>query len=90
MFALCTASRWGQTSRRAVWIGRMVRSGAMRTSRPTSSGLNVARGHLGIYELDGDTVQFYFSAPGQNRPTDFTAQAGGEGWTSSAWKREKK
>ena len=32
--------------------------------------------HLGIYELNGDTVQFCFAAPGAERPTDFTSTPG--------------
>ena len=45
--------------------------------------------HLGIYELDGDTVKFCFAAPGKDRPTEFTAKEG-SGWTLSVWKRDKK
>ena len=45
--------------------------------------------HLGIYELDGDTVKFCFAAPGKERPTDFTAKAS-SGRTASVWKRDKK
>ena len=45
--------------------------------------------HLGIYELDGDTVKFCFAAPGKERPTDFTAKAGSTR-TLSVWKRDKK
>jgi uncharacterized protein (TIGR03067 family) len=45
--------------------------------------------HLGIYELDGDTVKFCFAAPGQARPTDFTAKQGSQR-TLSVWKRDKK
>jgi uncharacterized protein (TIGR03067 family) len=45
--------------------------------------------HLGIYELDGDTVKFCFAAPGMARPTDFTAAAGSQR-TLSVWKRDKK
>jgi uncharacterized protein (TIGR03067 family) len=45
--------------------------------------------HLGIYELDGDTVKFCFAAPGKERPTNFTAIAGSQR-TLSVWKRVKK
>jgi uncharacterized protein (TIGR03067 family) len=45
--------------------------------------------HLGIYELDGDTVKFCFAAPGQDRPSDFTAKEGSQR-TLSVWKRDKK
>src|SRR5579859_6816094 len=30
----------------------------------------------GIYEIDGDMVKFCFTAPGGERPDDFTAKAG--------------
>ena len=43
----------------------------------------------GIYEIDGDTIKFCFSAPGKDRPTDFTAKEG-SGRTLSTWKRDKK
>ena len=43
--------------------------------------------HLGIYELDGDTVKFCFAAPGMERPTEFKSK---DGITLSVWKREKK
>lgn len=42
----------------------------------------------GIYELTGDTVRFCFSAPGKERPTNFTTKAGDER-TSSVWKKVK-
>ena len=53
------------------------------------SGPNAGKTQLGVYELNGDTVRFCFSAPGMDRPTDFTAKAG-DGRTSSVWKRKKK
>ena len=45
--------------------------------------------HLGIYELDGDTVKFCFAAPGKDRPTEFTAKEGSQR-TLSVWRRDKK
>ena len=54
-----------------------------------TGGANAGKTQLGIYELDGDTVKFCFSAPGKDRPTDFTTKAG-DGRTSSVWKRDKK
>jgi uncharacterized protein (TIGR03067 family) len=56
----------------------------MMTEGPTKG-----KTHLGIYELDGDTVRFCFAAPGQDRPTDFTAKDGSQR-TLSVWKRDKK
>jgi uncharacterized protein (TIGR03067 family) len=44
---------------------------------------------LGIYEWDGDTVKFCFSAPGKDRPTEFTTKEG-SGRVLSVWKRDKK
>jgi uncharacterized protein (TIGR03067 family) len=43
----------------------------------------------GIHEIDGDTIKFCFSAPGKDRPMDFTAKEG-SGRTLSTWKRDKK
>jgi uncharacterized protein (TIGR03067 family) len=54
-----------------------------------TGGPNAGKTQLGIYELDGDTVKFCFSTPGNDRPTDFTTKAG-DGRTSSVWKRDKK
>ena len=45
--------------------------------------------HLGIYELDGDTVKFCFASPGKERPQDFTTKEG-SGRTLSVWKRARK
>lgn len=54
-----------------------------------TEGFTKGKTHLGIYELDGDTVKFCFAAPGKERPTDFTAPEG-SGRTLSVWKRDKK
>jgi uncharacterized protein (TIGR03067 family) len=54
-----------------------------------TGGPTEGKTQLGIYELDGDTVKFCFSAPGKDRPTDFTTKEG-SGRTLSVWKRAKK
>jgi uncharacterized protein (TIGR03067 family) len=54
-----------------------------------TEGPTKGKTHLGIYELDGDTVTFCFAAPGKDRPTEFTAKAGSQR-TLSVWKRVKK
>jgi uncharacterized protein (TIGR03067 family) len=56
----------------------------MMTEGPTKG-----KTHLGIYDLDGDTVKFCFAAPGKDRPTEFTAKEGSQR-TMSVWKRDKK
>ena len=60
-----------------------------RIDYQVTGGPNAGKTQLGIYELSGDTVKFCFSAPGMDRPTDFTAKAG-DGRTLSVWKRDKK
>lgn len=54
-----------------------------------TEGPNKGKKQLGIYELDGERVKFCFAAPGQDRPTDFTAKEGSQR-TLSVWKRDKK
>jgi uncharacterized protein (TIGR03067 family) len=54
-----------------------------------TEGPTKGKTHLGIYELDGDTVKFCFAAPGKERPTEFSANEG-SGRTLSVWKRVKK
>ncbi|HEV3386733.1 MAG TPA: TIGR03067 domain-containing protein [Gemmata sp.] len=54
-----------------------------------TEGPTKGKTHLGIYELDGDTVRFCFAAPGKDRPTEFSAKEGSER-TLSVWKRDKK
>jgi uncharacterized protein (TIGR03067 family) len=54
-----------------------------------TEGPTKGKTHLGIYELDGDTLKFCFAAPGKERPTEFTAKEGSQR-TLSVWKRDKK
>jgi uncharacterized protein (TIGR03067 family) len=42
----------------------------------------------GIYQLQGDNFSLYYSHPGNDRPTDFTAKAGTDR-SLSVWKRDK-
>jgi uncharacterized protein (TIGR03067 family) len=56
----------------------------MMTEGPTKG-----KTHLGIYELDRDTLKFCFAAPGKDRPTEFTAKEGSQR-TLSIWKRTQK
>jgi uncharacterized protein (TIGR03067 family) len=54
-----------------------------------TEGPSKGKTHLGIYELDGDTVKFCFGAPGADRPTEFAAKEGSQ-QVLSVWKRAKK
>jgi uncharacterized protein (TIGR03067 family) len=54
-----------------------------------TEGPTKGKTHLGIYELDEDTVKFCFAAPGKGRPTEFTAKEGSQR-TLSVWKRDKR
>jgi uncharacterized protein (TIGR03067 family) len=45
--------------------------------------------YLGIYSLEGDTMKWCFSNPGEKRPTEFTGKAG-SGWTLTVFKRKPK
>lgn len=53
-----------------------------------TDGPTKGKKHLGIYELDGDTLKFCFAAPGKDRPNDFTSKQGSQ-QTLSVWKRVK-
>ena len=44
--------------------------------------------HLGIYEMEGDTIRYCFAAPDGERPADFTSKPG-ERRTLSVWKRKE-
>ena len=54
-----------------------------------TGGPTAGKTQLGIYEVDGDVVKFCFSAPGRDRPNDFTTKEG-SGRTLSVWKRSGK
>jgi uncharacterized protein (TIGR03067 family) len=54
-----------------------------------TEGPTKGKTHLGIYELDGDTVKFCFAGPRKDRPKEFTCKEGSQR-TLSVWKRDKK
>jgi uncharacterized protein (TIGR03067 family) len=64
------------------------------TQKPKTIDYQVIEGptkdkkHLGIYEVDGDTMKSCFAAPGAERPSDFTSKLGDKR-TLTVWKRSK-
>lgn len=63
-----------------------------QTKNPKTIDYDVSDGptkgsrHLGIYELDGDTLKSCFGDPFSTRPPDFTSKAG-DRRTYTVWKR---
>jgi uncharacterized protein (TIGR03067 family) len=51
-------------------------------------GPTKGRKHLGIYELNGDTLKSCFAAPDADRPAEFTSKPGDQR-TATVWKRVK-
>jgi uncharacterized protein (TIGR03067 family) len=94
--AVKTGKRIAKDGKTAITIGGRVLFKASFTIDPKKNpkaidyamteGPTKGKTHLGIYELDGDTVKFCFAAPGMDRPSDFTAPKGSQR-TFSVWKR---
>ncbi len=94
-----TGKRVAKDGETAITFGERVYFKAKYTVDPTkkpkaieytmTEGPTKGKTHLGIYEVNGDTVKFCFAAPEKDRPTEFTAKEG-SGWTLSVWKRDKK
>jgi uncharacterized protein (TIGR03067 family) len=53
-----------------------------------TDGPTKGKTHLGIYEIDGNTIRYCFAAPDAERPSDFTSKPG-ERHTLSVWKRKE-
>ena len=53
-----------------------------------TGGPYAGKTQLGIYQLDGDTAKFCFSAPGGERPDGFTTKPN-SGRTLTTWHRER-
>jgi len=53
-----------------------------------TDGPNKGKKQLGIYEFDGETVKFCLSAPGDERPKEFSSKEG-EKRILSVWKKAK-
>jgi uncharacterized protein (TIGR03067 family) len=91
-----SGKRVAKDGRTTIMIGGRVYFRAKFTIDPTkkpkaidyamTEGPTKGKTHLGIYELNGDTLKFCFAAPGKDRPTEFTAREGSH-WTLSVWKR---
>jgi uncharacterized protein (TIGR03067 family) len=53
-----------------------------------TDGPTKGRKHLGIYEVEKDSLKFCFGSPDAERPTTFESKPG-DGRTFSVWKRAK-